>query len=311
VNGARTDFLYDGVNPVQELSGTSVTANMLSGLGVDEYFTRTDARGTHTLLTDALGSTLALTDNAGTVPSTYTYEPYGRTTTTGTTNPNPFQYTGRENDGTGLYYYRARYYDPKLGRFLQEEPTRLDGPNLYLYTADNPLIFVDPDGRWLQALIVAGWLNGAIVAGRLSGAIAAHAGNILAKSVNMYDWAQDLLSTDNNCSLATDLVVGAAVGAVVTAHFGPLAGAIAGYFAGNKAGDFAGALGQEIGLCGSGPTTGPEFPPSPQYDPNFCSPHTLRFDPSGISNPNQSIEEKLKEMDQYSPRGPSIQPLRR
>ena len=67
MNGARTDFLYDGVNPVQELSGTSVTANMLSGLGVDEYFTRTDTRGTHTLLTDALGSTLALTDNAGTV----------------------------------------------------------------------------------------------------------------------------------------------------------------------------------------------------------------------------------------------------
>jgi YD repeat-containing protein len=89
---------------VQELSGTSVTANMLSGLGVDESFTRTDAAGIHTLLTDALGSTLALTDNAGTVQSTYTYDPYGRTTIIDTTNLNPFQYTGRENDGTSLYY---------------------------------------------------------------------------------------------------------------------------------------------------------------------------------------------------------------
>src|SRR5438132_13865549 len=59
VNGARTDLLYDGVNPVQELSGTTVTANILPGLGIDEYFTRTDAAGLRALLTDALGSMLA------------------------------------------------------------------------------------------------------------------------------------------------------------------------------------------------------------------------------------------------------------
>jgi RHS repeat-associated protein len=150
VNGTRTDFLYDGVNPVQELSGTSVTANILSGLRVDEYYTRTDARGTHTLLTDALGSTLALTDNAGTLSSTYSYEPYGRTTTTGTTNPNPFQYTGRENDGTGLYYYRARYYLPSTQRFVSEDPLGFLGgdTNLYGYVLQNPVNFIDPDGQF-------------------------------------------------------------------------------------------------------------------------------------------------------------------
>lgn len=148
VNGTRTDFLYDGVNPVQELSRTSVTANMLSGLGVDEYFTRTDASGTHTLLTDALESTLVLTDNAGTVQSAYTYEPYGRAMTTGTTNANPFQYVGRENDSTGLYYYRARYYLPSTHRFISEDPLGFLGGNLnlYAYVMSNPVNFIDPFG---------------------------------------------------------------------------------------------------------------------------------------------------------------------
>jgi RHS repeat-associated protein len=155
VNGVSTAFLYNGVNPVQELSGTSVTANMLSGLGVDEYFTRTDARGTHTLLTDPLGSTLALTDNAGIVTSSYTYEPYGKTTTTGTTNLNPFQYTGRENDGTGLYYYRARYYLPSTQRFISEDPLNFLGgdTNLYGYVLNDPVNLIDPEGKGPVGLI--------------------------------------------------------------------------------------------------------------------------------------------------------------
>jgi hypothetical protein len=81
-----------------------VLANILTGLGVDEFLTRTDvgAGTTSHLLTDALGSALALADAAGTVQTEYTYEPFGRTTATGMSNTNPFQYTGRENDGSGL-----------------------------------------------------------------------------------------------------------------------------------------------------------------------------------------------------------------
>jgi RHS repeat-associated protein len=160
VNSVRTDFLYDGVNPVQELSGISVIANMLSGLRTDEYFTRTDARGTHTLLTDALGSTLVLTDKAGTVSSAYTYELYGRTITTGTAHPNSFQYTGRENDGTGLYYYRARYYLPSIQRFISEDPLGFLGRdiNLYGYVISDPINFIDPIG--LKTTIVVNRIVG-------------------------------------------------------------------------------------------------------------------------------------------------------
>jgi len=63
-------------------------------------------------MSDVLGSTVALADgDTGTVTTTYSYDAFGNVTINGS-DENPFQYTGRENDGTGLYYYRARYYSP-------------------------------------------------------------------------------------------------------------------------------------------------------------------------------------------------------
>lgn len=57
VQGTTTNFVYDGLNPVQEKAGATVTANLLTGLGIDEFFTRTDGVGSRALLPDALGST--------------------------------------------------------------------------------------------------------------------------------------------------------------------------------------------------------------------------------------------------------------
>jgi len=147
INGTATSFLYDGLNPVQEQRGGSPVANLLTGLGIDEYLTRTDAAGTQAFLTDALGSTIALADVAGTGRTSYTYEPFGHTTLIGAATTNSFEYTGRENDGTGLYYYRARYYHPRFQRFLSQDPIGLrGGPNLYSYVHGNPLRWVDPLG---------------------------------------------------------------------------------------------------------------------------------------------------------------------
>lgn len=142
-----TNYLYDGSNPAQELSGTTPTANMLTGLGIDEYFQRTDSSGTANFLTDALGSTVELTNSSGGTVASYTYEPFGNTTATGTST-NPYQYTGRENDGTGLYFLRARYYSPTLQRFVSEDPMgfRSDETNLYGYAADGPSVYSDPSG---------------------------------------------------------------------------------------------------------------------------------------------------------------------
>src|SRR5262252_3731616 len=68
----QTGFLYDRANPVQKLSGTTVTANSLSG-GVDEVFQRADSAGARSFLTDALGGTLALTDSTGAVQTSYSF----------------------------------------------------------------------------------------------------------------------------------------------------------------------------------------------------------------------------------------------
>src|SRR6202166_2046285 len=78
----------------------------------------------------------------------YTYDSFGKLTASTGSLVNPFQYTGREFDTeTGLYYYRARYYDPSVGRFASLDPEGYaDGPDPYVYVGNNPLISVDPLG---------------------------------------------------------------------------------------------------------------------------------------------------------------------
>jgi RHS repeat-associated protein len=130
---------------VQELSGTTPTANLLSG-SIDEIFQRTDASGASSFLSDALGSTLALADASGALQTTYTYGPFGSTTAAGSSS-NSVQYTGRENDQTGLYYYRARYYDPQIGRFISEDPIGFwGGINFFGHVENDPINFTDPTG---------------------------------------------------------------------------------------------------------------------------------------------------------------------
>src|SRR5439155_25772683 len=90
VSGTATAFLYDGQNPVQETQGSTISS-ILTGMGIDERYARSESTGRNYYLTDALGSSIALTDATATVKATYGYEPYGEVTATGTSN-NPYQY---------------------------------------------------------------------------------------------------------------------------------------------------------------------------------------------------------------------------
>jgi RHS repeat-associated protein len=162
ISGAATGFAYNGSTAVQEKSGSTVTANSIVG-GTDQVFSRTDSAGTRSYLTDGLNSTLGLVDSAGVVQTSYAYTPYGATTPSGATSTNAVQYTGRENDGNGLYYYRARYYNPTLCRFISEDPLGLSaGLNVYAYASDDPVDFNDPSGMIVQVL-VAGCIGGAVL----------------------------------------------------------------------------------------------------------------------------------------------------
>jgi RHS repeat-associated protein len=148
VLSTSTSFLYDHANAVQEVIGGTVTVNSLAGR-VDEMFQRTESAGTRNFLRDALGSTVALADSTGTLQTQYTFEPFGNTTLSGSSTTNSFAYTGREGDLGNLYYYRARYYNPQLQRFISEDPKGLAGGiNLYAYTRNNPTNLRDPSGLW-------------------------------------------------------------------------------------------------------------------------------------------------------------------
>jgi RHS repeat-associated protein len=111
----------------------------------------------YTILKDHLGSTRVVVDEAGTVIAAFDYLPFGDLMGTAYGNPEfiSYRYTGQEFDAElGLYNYRARFYDPRLGRFYATDPKgQFASP--YLYAGNNPIIYVDPDGQ----LAWWGWLG--------------------------------------------------------------------------------------------------------------------------------------------------------
>ena len=149
VAGSSKTFLFDGDSIVQELTSGTPSSNLLTSLDIDELWTRTDAGGARTILGDALGSTIAEVDQTGVVKSQFTYGLFGKTEISGAASENSFQFTGRERDSAAsdVYFYRARYYDPELGRFLSEDPLGFAaGPNFYTYVGNSPTNLIDPFG---------------------------------------------------------------------------------------------------------------------------------------------------------------------
>ncbi|MFE3586267.1 RHS repeat-associated core domain-containing protein [Streptomyces niveus] len=141
-------YLTDGSNPLVEQSGSGATSATVATSGLDEYLTRTENGATQVYLTDALGTVVGLANADGTVATSYTYDPYGQPTTTGAASTNPYTFTGRESDGTGLLYYRNRYYDPESGRFISQDPIGYaGGTNLYEYALSSPTTYTDPTGN--------------------------------------------------------------------------------------------------------------------------------------------------------------------
>jgi RHS repeat-associated protein len=154
VNGATTEYVFDGASVVQEKVGGAPSANMLMG-GLDQTFMRTDASGARHFLTDGLNSTLGLTDAGGAISTQYTYEPFGQATTGGSASSNASQFTGRDNDGTGLLYYRSRYYSPTQQRFISEDTVGFSGgdTNLYAYVFNSPTNYTDSSGQAIDVAI--------------------------------------------------------------------------------------------------------------------------------------------------------------
>ncbi len=123
----------------------------------------------YTVLKDHLGSTRVVVDEAGTVIATFDYLPFGDLIGTASGNPEiiSYRYTGQEFDAElGLYNYRARFYDPRLGRFYATDP-KAQFASPYLYAGNNPIMLVDPNGKlaFLAVLLIGALVGAAVGAG--------------------------------------------------------------------------------------------------------------------------------------------------
>jgi RHS repeat-associated protein len=148
--GISTNFVYDGSDVIKDLNSDGSTVDYVDGPGIDNKLRLTDSRlsGPLYFLQDHLGSTTALANSLGAVVSQKSYDSFGNQSPGVTLTR--YGYTGREFDSdTGLYYYRARWYDPKLGRFISEDPIGLNGGlNMYTYAKSNPQNMRDPWGLY-------------------------------------------------------------------------------------------------------------------------------------------------------------------
>ncbi len=142
-------YVYDGHNLVEETnsSGTAV-ARYSQGLNIDEPLAMLRSSATSFYQADGLGSITSLTNTSGSIAQSYTFDSFGNQTGSSGSLTNPFQYTAREFDPeTSLYYYRARYYDPSPGRFVNEDPVRFfGGVQFYRYALNDPTQHRDPTG---------------------------------------------------------------------------------------------------------------------------------------------------------------------
>lgn len=149
-------YVYDNDNVAQEIytdpSGTATKTWYTHGAGTDEHLALERNGSYYYYHSDGLGSITAITDASWNVLQSYTYDSFGMVKPS-TSFRNSYTYTSREWDKeTGLYYYRARYYDPMEGRFLSVDPVPFknrtrDQLNSYAYTANNPINFTDPSGE--------------------------------------------------------------------------------------------------------------------------------------------------------------------
>ncbi|KAF0145016.1 MAG: RhsA [Nitrospirae bacterium] len=151
VNGKTINYLYDNLDIVQEVEGGTVTVNYIRTLNIDEPLARIKTDGTiRYYQQDALGSVIALTDETGTIKAQYVYSPFGESSVIGEPSDSPFQFAGRENDGTGLLFERARYDSLELNRYISQDPLRFASGdvNWYARVGGNPVNRIDPMGLW-------------------------------------------------------------------------------------------------------------------------------------------------------------------
>jgi RHS repeat-associated protein len=158
-NPTETYVLDDLTNVVSLTDPAGAKVEVLTGVNIDEHLALIKPAGKLEFgLTDALNSTVMVTDENGEPGVRFMYEPFGETAAI--SGSYPFQFTGRSQTQINLYYYRSRFYDPKAGRFISEDRIGLNGEdaNLYRYVANDPISLVDPTGHIIDTVADVGFI---------------------------------------------------------------------------------------------------------------------------------------------------------
>jgi RHS repeat-associated protein len=159
-SSATSVYAYDGDNLIEEANSSgAAVARYSQDLNIDEPLAELRSGTTSYYEADGLWSVTSLSNAAGAIASSYTYDSFGNLVASSGSIVNNFRYTGREWDSeTNLYYYRARYYDPQAGRFLSEDPIGFNGgTNFYRYVRNAPVNLVDPFGLNPGVLTLPWW----------------------------------------------------------------------------------------------------------------------------------------------------------
>jgi RHS repeat-associated protein len=157
VSASTTNFVYDGDNGIADYGGGTLARRFVPGPDIDNYIATVSSSGAIKFYhTDKMGSIVAMSDvNGNLAEGPYVYDAYGNCFSSGAACSAGvgFRYTGQRLDPeTGLYYYRARYYQPGIGQFLQTDPVGYkDNLDLYGYVGDDPTDRTDPTGD--QAIV--------------------------------------------------------------------------------------------------------------------------------------------------------------
>jgi RHS repeat-associated protein len=148
VDGETTSYVLDNNRVIGEWEDGELQRKFIYGVGIDELLVMETGGERYYYNFDPLGSVINLSNSSGSTVATYCYNIYGAFQPSGSFLESPYTFTGRRFDlESGLYYYRARYYNPGMGRLLQVDPIGYaNGTNLYTYVTNNPVKYVDPYG---------------------------------------------------------------------------------------------------------------------------------------------------------------------